>query len=285
MRKAVVALLVVVVVVGMASALWRYLRAEQPRAELRFSEVSGKVRLDRQDGPEAARRGTRLRPEDRVTTGPESRAVLTLGQETHIRLGPESTVQVTGLDDAGVSLELENGALQATVRPDSGAVRVENRGRGVLATNGEFEVGVSDDVLQVSATRGTLSLTGLDETRLEEGTQAVVLDRHAEIGQVPEELLLAVAWPEAGRTRARTTRVTGRTVPRARVLLSGSFGEAIVRADEQGEFSAEVPLGEGDNPVRVEAIDALGNRAEVAGMLQTRDTVGPSFRGGVEYER
>lgn len=285
MRRGVVALLAAVVLIGMVWALWAYLRAEQPRAELRLSEVSGKVRVDRPEGAEPGRRGTRLLPQDRVVTGPDARAVLTLGRETHVRLGPESTVQVTGLDEAGVRLELEDGALQATVRPDSGAVRVENRGRGVLATSGDFEVGVAEDVLQARATRGSLSLSGLDATRLEEGQQAVVIDRHAEIGQVPEELLLAVAWPEEGRTRARATRVTGRTTPRARVVLTGSFGRTSVRADETGAFEAEVPLGEGENPVRVEAIDPLGHRAEVAGLLQTRDTSGPSFQGGVEYDR
>ncbi len=156
----------------------------------------------------------------------------------------------------------------------------------MLATNGEFEVGVSDDVLQVTAIEGSPALSGMDRTRLEAGQQATVIGRHAEVAPVSEDLLLAVDWPEeAVRTRREITVVTGRTAPGARVLLRGSFGERTVRADADGVFSAEVPLSEGDNPIEVLAVDALGKRTQVAGALQFRDTKGPSFRGGVEYER
>jgi hypothetical protein len=287
MRKALVGVLAAVVVVAMFVALWQYNRRDAPTPELRLTEVEGEVELARPSGPAEARRGTVLQPLDRVATGEGGHAILTLGRDTNIRVGPASSLAVVGVDETGVSLELENGALQATVRPESGAVRVGNRGRSVLATAGEFEVGVLGEVLQVSATRGGLSLSGIDATRLEEGQQATVLDRHADVGAIPEELLLAVVWPESTRTRATTASISGRTTPGARVAIRGAGFEVVVVAGADGEFTvADLPLSEGDsNPVEIEAVDALGRRAPVErGTLGIRDTRGPSFQGGVEYD-
>jgi hypothetical protein len=283
-------LLTLVVIVAMITAVWRYIRAEARHGQLSVAEVAGEVRLQRVDGEQVdASRGQILQAEDRVSTGADGRAVLSLGPQTRVRIGPTSSLRVTGVDDVGVSLELEDGALQATVRPDSGAVRLSNRNRAILATNGEFAVGVSrtadGDVLQINATRGALSLSGLDVTRLDEGQQAVVVDRHAEVGPVPEELLLAVDWPSEARTRAEKTVVSGRTQPGARVTLEGSFGVRTVMANADGRFVAELPLAEGDNPIEVSATDPVGKAATIEGMLQTRDTKGPSFSGGVDYRR
>lgn len=288
MRRVLVGVLACVVVIAMLVALWQYAQGDAPRPELVLTEVGGEVRLVRGHGPIEARSGAVLAPLDRVATGEGGSAVLTLGRDTNIRMGPASTVEVVAVDQTGVSLELENGALQATVRPESGAVRVGNRGRSVVATAGEFEVGVRGEVLQVSATRGGLSLSGMDATRLEEGEQATVIDRHADVAEIPEELLLAVVWPESTRTRASTAVVSGRTTPGARVEIRGQGWRREVVADAQGEFvAADLPLEEGDdNPVEIVAVDALGRRAPVErGSLGVRDTRGPSFQGGVEYER
>ncbi|MEZ4240855.1 MAG: Ig-like domain-containing protein [Myxococcota bacterium] len=289
MRRAVVGLLTLVVLVAMVVTMWRYLRAEGRHGQLSLAEVAGEVHLERADGQSVpATRGERLVAEDRVSTGAGGRAVLSLGPQTRVRIGPTSSLRVTGVDEAGVSLELEDGALQATVRPESGAVRVSNRDRAILATNGEVAVGISrtsdGDVLQVNAVRGTLALTGLDATQLEEGQQAVVVDRHAEVGPVPEELLLAVDWPSEARTRAESSTVSGKTQPGARVRLQGAFGVRTVVANADGRFVAQLPLAEGDNPIEVSATDPLGQAATVEGMLQTRDTRGPSFSGGVDYD-
>ena len=286
-RRVLIGALAAVVVVAMLVALWRYVRSESPHGQLELTDASGEIRVDRPDAPgegsQLARRGTVLRPADRITTGENGRAVLSLGRDTHIRVGPASSLEVKAVDEAGVSIELENGALQATVRSESGAVRVGNRGRAVLATEGEFSVGTKDDLLQVSVAEGTLSLSGLDQTRLEEGQQATIVGRHTEVGAVPEELLLAIDWPQEARTRAEVTTVSGTTQPGARVTLRGSFGVKTVTANHEGEFVADLPLSEGDNPIQVEATDLVGRATAVEGMLQTRDTRGPSFHGGVDY--
>lgn len=287
MQRGFVGVLAVVVGVAMVSTMWRYLHIERQRPELTLSEVEGEVHLQRPEAGEIApAQGMILHPSDRLATGARARAVLTLGRDTHVRMGPASSVQVVAVDEAGVSLELEDGALRATVRPESGAVQIANQGRAVLATRGEFEVGVDEDVLQVRTIEGTTSLSGLDQTRLEAGQQATVIDRHADVGPIPEELLLAIDWPDtAQRTRGPSTILSGTTVPGARVRLTGTFGERLLRADAQGHFETEVPLQEGANPVEVEATDALGQRQHLVGSLQIRDTRGPTFRGGVEYDQ
>ncbi len=283
MRRGPVLLLALIVVIAMVSALWRYVAVGGGQSELLLAEIVGDVRIEGASGTIDAEPGTVLEASDRVATGPSSRAVLALGRDTRIRLGPASSVQVTGVDAAGVSLELENGALHATVRPESGAVTVGNKGRAVVATNGQFEAGVRDEVLQVRALEGDLSLSGVDVTRVAEGSQAVVLDRHAGVQPAPDQMLLAVNWPDEERTREARTLVQGQTTPGAQVRLTGAFGEHIVVAGADGVFMAEVPLVEGANEIEVEAVDPLGNLAQAEGRLEIRDTLGPSFRGGVEY--
>jgi hypothetical protein len=279
------AVLALVVVLSMGSAWWRYVRGDGPTPELTLTGVQGDVRVGRDGSDDRGANGLRLSPRDRVVTATESHAVLTLGETTLIRVKPESNVEVVAVDTSGVSLELEDGALQATVRPESGAVRVGHRDRSIVATSGAFDVGVREGVMRIDATEGSLSLSGMDAVRLEAGQQATVIDRHAVIGPATEELLLAVQWPTQRRTRATETIVQGTTQAGAVVHLRWSGGNAEVLADDEGRFSASIPLGEGQNSLEVEAVDALGNRAHDVGDLQVRDTTGPAFHGGVEYGR
>ena len=65
--------------------------------------------------------------------------------------------------------------------------------------------------------------------------------------------------------------------------MSGVWGSRDGRADAEGLFSIEVPLDEGGNQVTVHSTDPLGNAAEVAGSLHTRDTLGPRSKSGVIY--
>jgi hypothetical protein len=279
------AILALVVVLSMGSAWWRYVRGDGPTPVLTLTRVEGDVRIQRDAGDVAGEDGVQLRPRDRVATATSAQAVLTLGDTTLIRVRPETNLEVVAVDGSGVSLELENGALQATVRPESGAVRVGHRDRSVVATSGAFDVGVRKGIMHIDATEGSLSLSGMDVVRLDAGQQATVIDRHAIIGPATEELLLAVQWPDQKRTRAPETTVRGTTEAGAFVHLRWNGGHAEVTADEQGAFEVSIPLGEGRNSLEVEAVDALGNRAQDVGELEVRDTIGPAFHGGVEYAR
>lgn len=284
MKRIWILLLAVVVLVAMGSALWRYLAVEGSEVELVVVELRGDVTVSPAgEDPGRATEGQAIGVDDSIQTPPDGRAVLALNGTTRIALGAASRVRVDKVGVEGVHLELEDGALEATVRPESGAVRVGNGGRAVIATQGSFAVGVSGDIFQVDAREGDVVLSGVDVTRLEEGQQATVVDRHAEIAPVPDDLLLDVAWPTLGRTREKEGVLAGATVPGARVVVTGSFGERSTRADATGAFELVVPLQEGENEVRVTSIDPLGRSRELVGALGRRDTTGPRFQGGVEY--
>ncbi len=281
MRRVLVALLTVVVAVAVGTAGWRYLKAEVKVERLVLAETEGSVSVARQGGgPGVVAAGTELAPGDQVATGTDGRAVLQLSPGTRIRLGPTSSVGVVSVDQEGVQLELENGQLQATVRPESGAVRIGSRGRQVVSTRGEFQVGVSGEILQVAAASGEVSLAGIDPpVVLGAGEQVTVVDRGANPEPISAAVVLAVAWPEEQRTRSETQRIEGETDPGAEVRIEGDFGRRVVRADREGRFRAEVPLAEGTNAVRIVSVDLLGRETVISAALQTRDTTGPRVRG------
>ncbi len=278
MRRLVLALLALVVALAVVSAAWRYLAADTPTGRLVITELRGPV--TRTAGGVAADvgEGVVLERDDQLATGPDGRVVLELGGAV-IRLGPVSSMTVQAVDTDGVRLELQDGQLQATVRPNTSAIRVSSQGREVVATNADFSVGVRDDVLQVATESGEVRLTGVDPpTVLPAGERATVVDATLTREPLPTELLLAVEWEGERRTRAVTQVVTGSTSPGADVIIRGSFGRRTVRADSKGRFTAEVPLAEGDNPVELTATDVLGRSADVTGSLAVRDTTGPVLR-------
>lgn len=266
---------------------WRFAFPSESGPSLRVTQVEGNVSLERvEQGRADAVPGTLLQPSDRVATGAESRATLSLGAETEIRLRPDSTVQVVDYEESSVTMELDRGALTATVRRDADTVRVRNAGREVIAKRGIVDVGVDDDVLQVRAREGEVELMGADPTTVREGEEAVVAGATAWVTPIPEALTLEVQWPETDtRTRARESAVVGSTRPGAQVRVTGSFGTRTMRANDTGSFRIQVPLDEGDNRVEVWATDALGRERRIDGRLETRDTRGPTLRTGTRLSR
>lgn len=286
MRRNVAIVLALVVVVAMCIAIWRYVRNTREGNRLVLAEVRGQVSLQGPGRDGTATSGTELRPEDLVRTEAAGRAVLELDGGSRVRIGPSSSVVIDAVDATGVSLDLEGGALKATVRPESGPLSVNGAGMTVQATDADFDLGIDptvSELMVVEASRGEVAVMGADVARIAAGSRAVIRDRKAAVGPIPDDLLLSVAWPEPTRTRKEKTLVSGQTAPGARVQLSGGFGELVLHADDKGNFEAVVPLVEGRNELMVRAFDLLGDRADVQGLLQTRDTRGPTFNGGVEY--
>ncbi len=281
MRRLILAILTVALAIVVGAAAWRYLAAEDQVARLVLADVHGAVSVAHLGGTATeVAAGTALSPGDQVETGAEARATLQLSPGTRIKLGPTSSVAVRSVDREGVQLELEHGLLQATVRPESGAIRVGSRGREVVSTRGEFQVGVNDDVLRVATQSGEVSLVGVEPPIvIGAGDQVTVVGRAARAEPIPASVVLAVAWPPPDhRTRAETQTVEGTTDPGAEVTLEGPFGRRVVRADRTGHFRAEVPLAEGNNALTVVARDLLGREVESRGALPTRDTTGPTVR-------
>lgn len=288
MRRLVLPLLSVVVLVAAAIAVLSYLSGDGPRARLVLAEVQGEVTVTGADGGRTAGApGVVLEADSLVVTGQASRAYLEIGDEMEIRIDPESAVQVTAHEDEAVTLELEGGKLQATVRPGATSLRVGNRDRYVLTTDGAFEMGVGEDgTLLVEVSEGTAMTSGMElvPPQISAGEQATVApDGSARVQPIPEELLLAVAWPEQHRTRDPMTRIAGETAPGARVRIDGGSRVVQVTAGTDGRFEAEVELVAGKSAVRVESVDQLGNTNAVEYWFEV-DNRGPTIRrGGVEY--
>ncbi len=271
--------------IAAAAFAWRVLGTGDGRPVLRVSETTGEVRLERaasEDGPDALE-GAVLQPDDRVATGADGRATLTLGEATTINVRSGTTVDVVDIDAAGVALELDGGALRATIPPEAPSVRVASDGREAEGREGTFEVGVQGDLMQVRSLEGEVRVAGGagDEAILGAGEQALMVGGAAEVGPVPEDLLLSVQWPEEERTREATATIRGTTVPGSQVIGEGRFGRRQARADATGAFVLEVPLEEGANPLEVRAVDALGQEGRERSAGPVRDTRGPTMNGTV----
>jgi hypothetical protein len=286
MRRSVGALLGLVVVVAALATVWIYLNGEGAPATLIVHEVEGEVSLTRTMGDDTeVPVGLELNDGDRLATAEGGRVVLALGEETRMRLGPTSSIQITAVDETGVRLELEEGKLSATVRPGSGAVRIGNKGREVVADDAVFDVGVYGDAFQAQSTLGSLIVVGTDVTQVEEGEQVTAVGRRAQVGPVPDELLLQVDWPTRDREAVKAYALRGTSEPGSRIRVTGE-GIAPVesQANEKGVFVAMIPLVEGrQSRVVIEAIDALGRstRSEPIAM-PARDSTGPRVHGVVE---
>jgi FecR protein len=280
-RRTVTGLLVALAAVCVVWAAWAVLRDPHGDVSLMLVGVEGEVSLRRGDDRWAVREGEDLREADQVSTAEGGRVVVAVGDETEIRIGPASSVRVTDVDRAGVSLELEDGALEATVRPGSTPVRVGSRGRAVTLSDGEVAVGVRDDLLQVSVARGSVGLEGMDVSSASAGEQVVVLDRQR-VEQVPDELLFDAA---VARTRQTEFQISGKAAPAARVVFRSTTGAWTreVTASPSGAFSVTLPLAEGENEVIVEVTDLLGRKTRERKRLPERDTSGPKSRATTQY--
>lgn len=229
--------------------------------------------------PRAATAGLVVGARDQVVVGPDGEAVLTMGEGTRLQLEPDASIRVLEADASGVRVELEGGRVQARVRPGSPVLGVSSRGRAVVARDAAFAVGVdADGALAVDATEGTVQLEGFDGAGTLSAGQRL-LDQPGQppvVDDATVDLLLQVKWPE-GPVQAGTARVAGRTAPYTEVVVRpDGMGAGIrMRADVDGRWSAELPVKEGENAMRVEARDPGGRTAAEAGAV-TRDSEAPT---------
>lgn len=274
--------LAVIVLVAGAVAVAQYVTDDAATAELVLTEIDGDVHVLSANGEsEAVVRGLMLDPRDRITTGSASRAVLSLGDTAGIRLGPSTSVQYVGRDDQAITLELEGGALQATVRPGATALRVGNRGREVLATDGAFGMGLADDgTMVIEMTEGIAAPSGIEGvSQLTAGERVTVQpDGAATTAPIPSDLLLHVEWPAVTRTKEHSLLVAGQTDASALITVRGGQKAVQVRADTTGRFETRIDLVEGAREIVVEAIDPLGKTAIPVQYTITAVFSGPSIR-------
>ncbi|MCO4773826.1 MAG: FecR domain-containing protein [Deltaproteobacteria bacterium] len=283
MRRGVWVLLLALVSLALLAALGSGLPTGGGGDELILSEVVGEVTVERLGESLAPEAGRVLTGSEHIETAEGGRAVLSLGADTRIRVGPAASLEVVQVGPEGVDIELEGGAVQATVRPTSPPVRLGSMGRQVQATDAEFAVAVQGRSMLIESRRGDLMAQGLPGVAaIEEGVRLVVDgEGGSEVMPIPEDLLLDVEWPSHKRTRASVTEIRGTTTPGATVEVAGAQGTVQTTADHQGSFVASLELDEGDNNVSVRATDLFGEEVAVDVVL-VRDTRGPVFRGGVQ---
>ena len=279
MRQQLPVLLAILLALVLGWAGYRYVFEEGLTTELRVVEAVGEVsRVDEAGHTEAAEAGEVLNARDRVVVGSQGHAVVQVGEGTGLTLGAATSIRVLGIESSGVRIELEEGRVQARVRPGSPLLGLSNRGRGVEARDAEFTMAIeADGGLLVQSERGSLDLQGLGEVAiLDEGQRLrAPPDKDPLLAPIPKELLLQVQWPERGTTREEDVELSGHTEPYARVVLSGAAGEKALRAGPDGRFSGRLPLEEGDNSLLVQVQDGLGGEVEDKGTM-SRDSKPPS---------
>ena len=231
--------------------------------------------------------GITIRENDTLKTGLDSRAVVAMGDQSELELGPVASIRVTAIEDNEVSIELDSGAVQAVVRPGSRALRLAHDQREVLTTDASLSMGVgADGTLMVQASEGRLMVAGVAGlSELEKGQRLTVgSQQDVNVGPIPDDLFLTVHWPGQVRTRKDSAMVLGKTEPASNIRIIGGTEPQVLKADGRGHFEAEVSLWEGDNRLQVQVTDILGNENNASATV-TRDTTGPNFRGGVKYDR
>ncbi len=283
-RKGKRFLALVVVVLGVFGAWRAGFISPGSTTEVVVVEVRGDAKIERAGELGLLVADQVLRESDSLVTGDNGEVELRLGVSSFLRLASRSRVELRSVSEDEVDLVLEDGRLQATIRAQDGLVRVENGGRLVEAEDAEFDVGVMNGVLQVSVEQGAVRTVGASQEIVTAGQEARFVDAYAEIGEVPESLLMNVDWEEGLRTNEAKKRMHGRTAPGARVTARGDWGALSVYAREDGFFEMEVPLEEGDNGMDLMAEDALGRQSPVVRVaLPHLDTRGPEFEGEVDY--
>lgn len=284
MKRLVAPILSLVVLVAAAVAVLTYITDEHLDTHLIVEEVEGSAKVtSEEEGEWNMKRGKKVRANDIVRTGADGRAVLSFSDDTEIRLGSSTHIAVQKIGQEGVTLELEDGALEATVRKGAGALHVGAGERKVVTLDADFRIGRRGENVVVDVDRGELKVVGaVDVSELSAGSRARVDSTgQGTVVPVPDDLLLLVEWPER-RTRQDSVALEGTTEPGARVRIDGGLRTVEVVADADGGFSALVPLQEGTTTLHVGSKDILGTEADAEGTVE-RDTQGPTFQAGVEY--
>ncbi len=228
--------------------------------------------------------GAALAEGDEVRTGLFSETTLHLRGSSSVTISPNTSF-VVGQDQVQrSSFKLGEGRITAAIPSEanreylflsrgSEAVASIERGEFSLATDGKGTV-------VVDTRKGTVRLRAAGkEVKVSKGKRSVVLPDKppSDVLPVPSSVALQVKWPPVKSIRNRT-RITGKTSAAAMVMVNG----ILVRADEQGRFSVDVPLREGKNRLVVTTTDASGNTSMQRSPEIRVDTRPPDLKVDIE---
>jgi len=275
MRSHLQTLLAILVVLILGFIGFQVFFGPDNSVKLTLTSVDGEVlRTDVNGDSQVAAEGSRLFSNDQLTVGTNGHAVISVDEQTQLTLEADSSIRVLAVDTRGIRVELEDGRVQARVRPGSPSLNITNRGRAVTSTDADFTVATDNSgTLVAEASHGSLSLQGFDSlTQVSPGERLNAMSgQGAVLGEITEDLLLEVQWPEEELTRLTDLPIEGKTAPFAMVEILNHQ----VRAGADGHFHLDVSLEEGRNDVQVLAQDVMGNSSNQV-MVLTLDTQAPT---------
>lgn len=201
------------------------------------------------------RTGDRLTAQDTIRTAKFASATIDVGAS--VVIDDRTEITIGEITETVSPVVLTEGRVSTNAGARGGQIiRVSTRDTEAVAEAdaGEFDVLSSGKGhVTVAARTGSVRLTAKGaEVIVTEGTQSMVRTGEAPTAPapIPSSLFLKVA---AADTDTRTT-LRGETVPGAVVDIDGQ--RAI--ADENGQFTGEVPVKKGENVIVVLVEDALG---------------------------
>jgi hypothetical protein len=253
-------------------------RPETRSMELKLEEIRGTVEVRRGGGAwRKASVGEALHPSDAVRTREGAYAVIIGGEAVEIRMEAGAEVSVEELTHKLTRILLDSGMTTARVKMGAGQTfEMKAAGSDALARteNGTFTMNNNGaGTIALATLVGEVAFSGQRKVVIvRAGQQSIIRPGRAptEPTPIPTSLLLKVNWPAQPR---RKVVVSGQTDPGTQVEVGGR----IVPTDEEGRFSQLLPLQEGLNSVKVDAVSVGGLRHEEKRDL-TLDTTPPSVK-------
>ena len=228
--------------------------------QFRVSALAGNVEAFQNGQWYVARAGHLLSSKDVVRTHGGSRALLRRGS-IEIEVRDNMDLRLDKLEKTTAKLGLlRGGRVSANVGKDGDKLEIDaldTRTTNVGAARFAVSVSPSGNV-SVAASEGAARFEAQGKQVLvRKGNESTAFPGAApsDPEPIPEQLLLAVIWPEDDKPEA-VSQIRGRASPSSRVRVNGE--ETSVAPD--GSFLARVPLSAPQTRVRVEAEDMAGRR-------------------------
>ena len=229
--------------------------AGSKKAELKLTQVTGKVQIKRPNGDWAdAQNGDTLNPSDGVRTADGSYAVVVGGEYWEVKMEPGTEVAIGELSESISKLLLESGMARATVKGNGRhtfEVRASKSDAVARTDGGVFSIASNGNgTVAVGAQEGSVEFLGKGKVVIvRAGQQSIIRPGQGptEPAAIPSSLLLKVALPGKSVVNRSKLVVVGTAEPGARIEVAGKM----VRADEKGRFETTLKLTEGKNAIEV----------------------------------
>lgn len=213
----------------------------------------------------AVRAGDRVKVNETLRTGRQSKAQLEVDVDSNITLAELSEVNVRELGLNGYSFRLNRGRIAADYKPEGERIlRIEGPGNQAVAETvsaAKFSVLSTGGVLSVATVQGSVNLKAAGATvQVREGEQTAAEAGRAPAPpqQIPVEVVLRVSAAAVEARSGGTCSVRGQAEPGAEVRVGGE----LVQVNSEGRFIVAVSRQKGRAGIPVVTRDASGRSRE-----------------------